>query len=316
MSTTLNPGFDSYGEYLDDADVELIGVLTWYSVPSYTAVTYSQFNDAVDEFSAPMDKIKKPVPANVFRRACVASQIRKCTGEEDGVVYDYLIEDAGYSPDLVVRNVMEIKKDKKNKTRETKHIGTLSFHKETKVFQPLIPLPIDTKTREKWDSIVKSIRTILDEDMEGISDLNVRESARTALRDRLHATEVKPGAGIYIVPFIHMKKLEAIQSVINSIPAASMHITPLLDDLDQFQMVYTALEDESVEVNDEIELAIYDLGDSPTAKQVKDIEAKISKFRVKLLIYEKMLGTPLGALNTDLDASKSDLDIELSKLGT
>jgi hypothetical protein len=144
----------------------------------------------------------------------------------------------------------------------------------------------------------------------------IREAARKALENHLMGTRVRPGGGVYFINVDKSDKLEAVDHVINSVPDASFHILPLVDDKRQREMLKSSFEDESIEETkrliDEI-TGILKSGDDISAKKFGMLHDRYSSQREKLTEYKNLLNDALELSSTALDVCSAQIAQLLDK---
>lgn len=239
--------YQSYTDRLLNASTPPLGMVAWYYVPSGAKIKIDDFSNLIDQYNAPIEKKKKPVPANVFRRACKHVEMKKQQGPDPETRCNYRVDDAGPDTEFVFKSIVEQQVDSKEHELDHRVLGKITFHKSTgkmefddKIDQtdPAWPLYVQMKS---------SIRRFSYNEAEMLHDLPIRESARRAVEFGLNGVRVRPGGGVYFVSNDHAEGLEAVNSVINAVDGASFHMLPLPDDPEQRTMLRTEFNNEVLE---------------------------------------------------------------------
>jgi|688.fasta_scaffold208867_4 hypothetical protein len=309
----MNQSYFSYEQHLKSGTVPTLGMLAWYSVPESSEIDHKQFLFLVEKNNAPLKTPDLPKPADVFRRACNNAKMLKIPANVPGEFFNYTMRDSGYDDGFVFRTAVEERVDSKNHELGFRVIGQAIFSKESvKTHYELDP-NIDSSTdpaAKHFNTMQNSINSYVDVKATTIPAIAVRESARRALENTLVGTRVRPGGGVYFISPEKLEKLEAIDVVINSVPNASFHVLPLVDDTRQREMLKSSFEDESIEETKRLIDDITELlksGDNISAKKFSSLHGRYTSQKNKLSEYKELLSDALELSSTALDVCNAQI---------
>jgi hypothetical protein len=312
------PNLFEYSEHLKKSKQPILGMLVWYTVPVSSEMDHLEYCQLVETLNPPIKTPDVPKPAHVFRRACQAARISKVRTSNPEVFHNYVMRDAGYDPNFVHRRIIEEKVDAKDHSLGFRDLGHAVFSKEgvSATYQRSPQFPVGDPSEPYWQMMQDRIDTYLVEKMNFVPAIAIREGARKALEEKLRGVKVREGGGVYFVAADKLEPVEALDKLINTIPGASCHILPLVDDVRQRQMLKEAFENETVEETSELIGEIAELLASDKnipAKTFISIQQRYLDKRSKLKEYSALLNDALDQSETILMACNAQLAALLDK---
>lgn len=316
--TTLAPNLFEYSEHLKKAQHPILGMLVWYTVPEDADMEHLEYLQLVESLNAPVKTPDVPKPAHVFRRACRAAKMTKVRTANPEVFHNYVMRDAGYDPNFVHRRIIEEKVDAKDHSLGFRDLGHAVFSKEgvSAVYKRSDSFPIGDPSQPYWEMMQERIDSFVTAKMTTVAAIAIREGARKALENKLFGIKVREGGGVYFVAAEHIEPVEALDQLVNSIPLASCHILPLVDDVRQREMLKEAFETETVEETSELIGEIAELLASDKnvpAKTFMSIQQRYLEKREKLETYSTLLNDALDRSETILLACNAQITALLDK---
>lgn len=307
-----NNSYFSYSDHLKNGDVPILGMLAWYSVPESSEISHKDYLFLIEKNNAPIKTPELPRAADVFRRACNNAKMLKVPANVPGEFFNYTMRDSGYDDGFVFRTAVEERVDSKNHELGFRVIGQATFSRESIKTHYQIDDSIDPSDPAiaQFQKMQLTIDSYVDSKAETVPAIAVRESARRALEITLTGTRVRPGGGVYFISPEKLDKLESIDIVINSVPDASFHVLPLVDDKRQREMLKSSFEDESIEETkkliDEI-TEILKSGSDISAKKFSQLHSRFSTQKDKLAEYKALLSDALETSSTALDVCNAQI---------
>jgi hypothetical protein len=297
-------------QHLKDSNVPVLGMLAWYSVPESAEVTHKDFLLLVEKSNAPIKTPEMPKPADVFRRACNSAKMLKVPAGVPGEFFNYTMRDSGYDEGFVFRTCVQERVDSKNHELGFRTVGQATFSRESVKTHYTFDITDDADAVAKFTQMQDVIDSFVDSKAMTIPAIAIREAARKALEIHLTGTRVRPGGGVYFINADKSDKLEAVDHVINSIPTASFHILPLVDDTRQREMLKSSFEDESIEETKRLMDEISDLlksNDDIPAKKFTALHERYTAQKDKLAEYKTLLSDALDTSSTALDVCNAQI---------
>lgn len=307
--------FQEYSEHLKNAGVPTLGFLSWFHVPNSAQMPHKEFLKLVETSDAPIKTPQVPKPADVFRRACNSAKILKVRTKRD-TFYNYTMRDAGYDSGFVFRRMVEEEVDGKNHELGFRVLGLATFSKTGVNAVYSREIDDDDPATPYWDKMTHQVDEFLANQMLNLPAIAIREAARKGLEIHLLGTRVRPSGGVYFTNSDKSDKLEALDYVINSVPDASFHILPLVDDSRQREMLKQAFEDESIEETTRMVGEITELlksSDNIGAPTFLAFKERYSFQKKKLDEYSTLLSDALDRSQTALDVCNKQLVALLDK---
>jgi hypothetical protein len=305
-----------YTEHLKNSEVPVLGMLAWYSVPESAEITHKEYLLLIESNNAPVKTPELPKPADVFRRACNTSKLLKVPASVPNEFLNYTMRDAGYDDGFVFRTAVEERVDSKNHELGFRVIGQATFSRESLNVHYSLDIDEDDPANAFYKTMQQSIDSYIDAKALTIPAIAIRESARRALENTLVGTRVRPGGGVYFISPDKLDKLEAIDYVINSVPNASFHILPLVDDTRQREMLKSSFEDESIEETKRLIDDISELlksNDEISARKFSQLHERYTSQRERLAEYKDLLNDALETSSTALDVCNAQIMTLLDK---
>jgi hypothetical protein len=285
-------------------------MLAWYSVPESSEINHKEFLLLVEKQNAPIKTPELPKPADVFRRACNNAKMLKVPAGVPGEFFNYTMRDSGYDDGFVFRAAVEERVDSKNHELGFRTIGQVVFSRESVNTTYTYDVDMDDPAVAHYQKMQASIDSYVDDKALTIPAIAIRESARRALEITLTGTRVRPGGGVYFVNPDKLDKLEAVDFVINSVPNASFHILPLVDDKRQREMLKSSFEDESIEETKRLIDDITEIlkkGDDISAKKFSGLHERYTSQRDKIAEYKTLLNDALETSSAALEVCNAQI---------
>lgn len=345
MTTTL----DEYAARLANLpEDKFIGAILWYSITQFVAstkatavpvrVTRDQLELWFDELGLNADFLPPVIKkVDAFRKASSEIGAEYSVGVT-GMVAKLRVVEIDYNPEFVLRHILRDVTDKMARTTTTAHVATLKFFRgsrssagkrsgetyKTTVMNTLVELGLDqqptghtyaleVQDRFEVDKVLATLNQRYTDLSANLQSDAIRAMVRIYLTS-LNAIGVKPSGGVYFVHLSRQKTVDALEKLVRKIgQGCSFHQLPLLDTLDQREMLTEAFQ---TEVQDEVNLLLKRIAQanlvargkggqiSPTeyAKfmdHYRDIQSRAEE-------YTRVLGLAQGragsALETALDA--------------
>jgi hypothetical protein len=328
-----------------------IGSILWFSIAGTieradgkrttvpVRVTHDQLETWFDELDLDKDflppRIKK---VDAFRKAS-SQAVAEYPGPKDGQTTKLRVEEIDYNPEFVLRHILRDVHDKRTQTSTSAHVATLKFmrggrtsagvnassqHYKHSINTNLIELGLDQKpTGQRYplpEADRKMIKQVIEEFDERYTDLAANlhsDAVRAVIRNylaSLNAIGVKPSGGVYFVHTSRQPTVDALQELVRRVgQGCTFHQLPLLDTLDQRQMLTEAFQ---TEVQDEVDKLLKEIAganEKARSKGNKIPPAEYAKFMdayqdivSRSEEYTRVLGLAQGragvALETALDA--------------
>lgn len=315
MSTVNTGVLHAYDAIPDEL---LLGKLCWYSVPESATTSYYNFvalllANGINDVSPP-----QPRGIDVFKRACTAAEHKV---KEIGATFDpaapelveytnvrYMIRPSGHDSDYVWRTIVREQLDAGEHVLAYQNLGKIKYVRSdgTILLEGLSPTHTD-----KVKDIVAGVRRYYNENIDLLTAYGIREFTRRNLEGNLHAICVRPSGGIYFVQRDHFESLAAIETVVNSVPDATFHSLPLIDDSKQREMLRLAFEEESV---GEVDRLLGDMAEilkdedkKVTEKRFLAFKEEYDQLRTKVADYSDLLDTAMVSTASRLEIMQDSL---------
>lgn len=330
-----------------DAD-KFVGSILWFSITGNVEradgqrttvpvrVTHDQLEAWFDEFD--LDKAFLPPrikKVDAFRKASSEAKA-EYAGPNEGQVTNLRVVEIDYNAEFVLRHVLRDVHDKRSQTTTTSHVATLKFmrggrtsagkrhsteHYKHTINNQLIELGLDQKQTGKRYPLeavdrlqVETLITTFDVRYTDLSANLHSDAVRAVIRaylTSLNAIGVKPSGGVYFVHTSRQRTVDSLQKLVKRVgQGCSFHQLPLLDTLDQREMLTEAFQSE---VQDEVDKLLKDIAGANEKAKVK--AGKISptdyaKFmdRYQDILsrseeYTRVLGLAQGRAGSALDTA-------------
>lgn len=344
---------------------KFIGSILWFSITGNveredgkkTTVPVRVTHDQLDQWFDDLDLDKTYLPPRIkkvdaFRKASSEAK-SEYPGPKEHQSTTLRVVEIDYNAEFVLRHVLRDVHDKRAQTTTTAHVATLKFmrggrtsqgvrssaqHYKTSINSNLIELGLDQRpTGSKYplsDQDKGMVEELIADFDTRYTDLSanlhsdaVRAVIRNYLTD-LNAIGVKPSGGVYFVHTSRQRTVDALQQLVKRVgQGCSFHQLPLLDTLDQREMLTEAFQ---TEVQDEVDKLLKEIAGSNEKAQTKGNKippAEYAKFmdRYQDIVsrseeYTRVLGLAQGragsALETALDAvieMSGRLDVKKTK---
>lgn len=240
--------FTSYADRVRTASNKnmWLGMLVWYTVVEAAAIEHSTLEAFMTDGSIP-EGLKtfvppKPRDDNVFKQACT-HVARKRIPNQDGTFSNLLVRDVSTMAGRVYKHIVVETVDGDNKRLSYTPSIEVAFNPDTSTieFTDLI-----------WrDDIASCARAAADEIRSGflqrrgkVNAYTIREMFRKII-GASGATVVRPSGGVYFVQTGRLELVDICQQLSEHLPGTSFHLTPLLDDGQQREMLRAAFEAET-----------------------------------------------------------------------
>lgn len=281
---------DKYLTELNEKGISILGFLVWYNVSKDACLSRDEFETLIESTSAPVQVMKPPKPANIFRRACedIAS---KNNINNDNESWDFLMRDLGYNEELVTREL--IAKPYKGPLSESIVISTATFNKARKTIEWSDKPDLSLWMQSMLDAIKDKVNDFVNDNNNMLHSLPIRESIRKSIEGNLRGLSVKVGGGLYFVPSTCYSGLIALVSMFDSIEGISIDSAPLIADDKQKKMIEVTISDYLETQIHEVLVNINELMNShtkPTAKKLIEIGDTIDSLIDRKNTYSKIIG--------------------------
>lgn len=283
-----------YLEELKASNIPVLGMLVWYNVESDAEMKLGYFKAKIRSTQAPVAGFKPPKPANVFRRATEEVSNLKKQEAPDGVLWSFKMQDLGYDPNFVTRQLSatagkDVGSIKLGKAVFDKTKGTVEWT------EPSAILYINGWMDKMVTEIKSHISDFMHKNAEIIHSLPIRESIRKAIEGPLNGLLVKPGGGLYFVPLSEYNGLLALIEMFGD-SDNRIHIgyAPLVNDSKQKSMLADQLYKYLVTESSTLNTIIGELRDgdkTPTAKKLKEVEEALIVLQTKKDSYKVITGS-------------------------
>lgn len=247
--------FADHKQHMESYDPGLVlGQLCWYSIPEmhvdHSTVVQQMQTSGLDQLALP------PVPrsADVFKRACTASQKRRVHTNFHNVFHNFRCVEVGKDGDRIWRKIVLERVDTDDRSLGYTELAELTFDRATATITHTYPCghTHQCDDRSFAQPRIDEIYQYYKEWNNALTSYAIRELIRNLL-NALHATVVRPSGGVYFVREDDAPLLFALENMINNLPGGcSLHTLPLLNDMKQRAMLKKAFEDESIEEIDRI----------------------------------------------------------------
>src|SRR5690606_10305664 len=208
---------ESYREHIEKSNIPVLGMLAWFSVPKPAEIPYDDFISLIEQYEAPITKLRPPNAGNVFKRACSETKRNKQEGPRDDITCNYFVRDAGYTKEFVYKCLIEEMVDTDDHALDHRTIADIGFNKESLKVTFTPKIDSSDYAWPVYQEMKAQIENFVHEKAVVVHDYLIRESARKAVEHELRGVRVRPGGGVYFVSWERMAELEAVHSVINSI---------------------------------------------------------------------------------------------------
>lgn len=225
----------------------IIGHLMWYSVGSQLIrrdVLEQKLADAgLDEGWMP-----NPIqPHGAFRRATSEIQTKRSTAQA-GVHENYLVREVYSDKDMIQRNVVVETVDQKGKRLDyNSQAAVITLDKKTQNISVVSSSPTAEELAREAEQ-----RFYLYRDHH--SSQHIRQMLANILKS-LAPTPVRPSGGVYFVPASHEDGLRKLNKLANSLENSEGFIVPMVNTMDNRQIVSRKLRDHFERVIEECQSA-------------------------------------------------------------
>lgn len=233
--TTIN----QYTNAIDTGSFPVLGQVCWYSIPEET-VDHDTVLQLCKTHGIESYAPAPPRPPDVFRRACKSAG-RRIGRKDDPQRFTYEFKSIDHDDtSIFVKLVREEVDAATNKGIDWKRMANVTWQRDTHVID-IVELPdLDDEGRDA----IRVLKATFAAENGKINSAHLRRMIQDVLHDCL-STAIRPSGGIYFVTQSHADKLSKLAAVINGLPTgSSMHLLPLLDTVDQRQMLHAAIESE------------------------------------------------------------------------
>lgn len=295
--------FDDYMIRAKATDETLfLGQLCWYSVTEakipHQTVVQSLLRAGLTSYLP-----RLPGDIDAFRRVCTANQRKRVQGFDPNVYNNYLVRKIGRGTNLVARIVREEVDSNTNELLFDTQLCLLSYD------EPNAQILVSGATSDRVANDIAS-KIVHDFQMERgmLNGYNVRETIRRTLRQH-NATNVGgPNGGLYFVSKEHADTVSALISFAKDLgPSVSVNRLPLVDDMEQREMVRKAYESDSVQ---QIDRMIEDIvvtraelkkaDKKPKIDAVTTLTEEMFSARRKAKEYAELLQTTFDTTNSKI----------------
>lgn len=213
----------------------IIGHLMWYSVGGQL-IRWDELEKKL--LAAGLDKgwMPNPIrPPDAFRRATSEIQTRKATAQAD-VYENYLVREVYSDKDMVQRNIVVETVDQRGKRLDyNSRAAVLTLDKKTQNISIVSSYPPAEELAREAERKFYLYR-------DHYSSQHIRVMLANILKS-LAPTPVRPSGGVYFVPSVHTEGLTKLCRFASSLENSEAFKVPLVNTLDNRQMVTQKLKE-------------------------------------------------------------------------
>jgi hypothetical protein len=289
-----------------------LGILTWYTVVE-TLVPHAKFVQALKD-----NGLKDYVPrsarkADIFNRTAFNGQHLKLSTPSAEVHVNYLIRPVSKTAEKIVKHIV---------------IETVNSAGERLDYEEVHSLVFDVKTETLADTCLINTEDVAAKDLaqrlykdflsaQGcVDDHGIRSVIRRVL-DAAGSTAVRPTGGIYFVAASGAKLIDQLTEAIKaSVPAASLHSLPLVDDETQREMLANAYESEMKEQVDALMAELSVLlkeGSKIHGRKIGRILREVGEIKKKNVEYRDLLTGKLDATSIKISLLAQQVQTALKR---
>lgn len=354
------PVLDSYAKRLGGLPAErFVGSILWYYVSAGRSAPIRVSRENLERWFSELNIDDRFLPpaisgVNAFRRACTESiprtwRIPAKTGDkDDDQIADLHVVEIDSNDKGVLRHIVRRVRDPRTEQSWTATIATLRFHRgprqpvggrrrsaevvKTTVLPALVELDVNgqktgrTVPLSELDELHANAAVAdFREKYSDLTEYYTADAVRGIVRDLLtaaNAISVKPSGGVYFIHQIKQETVEQLEGLIGRIgQGCSFHQLPLLDTMDQRQMLTAAWEDEIettvqrlleeiAEVNEEAKRK----GQKVSAARYEGLYVQFAEAQEKTVEYTDLLGLAQKRSGSSLELALEALT-EMAKPG-
>lgn len=308
-----------------------VGSILWFSIAgtvTYTngkrenlpvRITHDQLAKWFDELDLDPAYLPPKIKAvDAFRRATTESQREYPVDPKKGITATLMIREVTYDNEQVVRHVVkEVRDPQGQKLDYQPHMATLKFMRGGRTakgkrpggeaFKHSILTNVQGNDRKQVEALVENA-------VERYRDLSTNlhaDAIRAVIRNyltSLNAISVKPSGGVYFVHMSRQATVDSLQQLVQRIgQGCSFHQLPLLDTVDQREMLTEAFQSE---VEDEVRNLLKDVailldkagsnGKIPQSKYA-DLNVRYQAIVERSEEYTRVLGLAQGRAGSALE---------------
>lgn len=299
--TSYRTTFQGYLQAVQQARMPFLGELVWFTIPESTNVEYDEFVAKLKDFGLEKYTPRKPKDADVFRRVCSDAQ-RKKVPVSEGVYINVLVRDVQQKLGHIWKQIVLEEVDSEGKRLSYNPVLELEYH------DALIQAHWTNGSRSQlaWETYV----AIHDEftDRRGkLHAFTIRELFRK-VTTRGYATSVRESGGVYFIRDRFHYVVEALQELTGLVEGATCVAVPLVNTVEQNEMVRIAFEDESVgEITRLIAEIKADIANGVTERRYNTLIQKRNELKKKAQEYAELLDNKLDTTQTWLDSLETNL---------
>ncbi|GGK22471.1 hypothetical protein GCM10010965_14240 [Caldalkalibacillus thermarum] len=275
----------------------IIGHLTWWSIREHHVtrdVLSQKLNEAgLDEGWLP-NEIR---PADAFRRATKEVECRKKETSQPGVYKNYLIREVYSDKKMVQRNIVVETVDQKGKRLDYEgQAALLVLDKEADQLKVGVVLP-------EVEELAQEASRLYDIYKSHYPAQAVRVMVADILKS-MSPTPVRPTGGVYFVPQSHQNELAKLCAFVNSLDKGEAFKIPLIDTMDNRQMVNRKLQDHLEEIMARCHVALKgDLKKSQVKEIIEEAKRVISDFHQ----YREIVTDDIDRLENYIDTIRKNV---------
>ncbi|QZT33660.1 hypothetical protein HUR95_15750 [Caldalkalibacillus thermarum TA2.A1] len=282
----------------------IIGHLTWWSIREHLItrdVLGQKLNEAgLDEGWLP-NEIR---PADAFRRATKEVECRKKETSQPGVYKNYLVREVYSDKKMVQRNIVVETVDQKGKRLDYEgQAALLVLDKEADQLKVGVVLP-------EVEELAQEASRLYDIYKRHYPAQAVRVMVADILKS-MSPTPVRPTGGVYFVPQAHQNELTKLCAFVNSLDKGEAFKIPLIDTMDNRQMVNRKLQDHLEDIMARCHVALKgDLKKNQVKEIIEEAKRVISDFRQ----YREIVTDDIDRLESHIQSIRMSVALMVESL--
>lgn len=310
MTAATTVEFTSYADRIRESDPGMwLGVLCWYTVAEAVRVPHGDLKEHMTDHG--LEAFVPPLPRNdnVFKQACTNAN-RKRIPLGDGTFANLMVRDVDVTAGRVYKHIVVETVDGANKRLSYEPAIEVMFNPETNA--------IETTDLVWTDDVPECARAALAEIIQTfhswsgcINAYTIREMFRRII-GAAGATVVRPTGGVYFVHTDRLELVDACSKLSTILSDTTFHLTPLLDDGTQRDMLRQAF---TAETQGQIEKTLLEIdeliaGGGVSARKLASLVQQRKELVERTSEYSDLLSDKL----TEAQLALRALDVNMRRL--
>lgn len=291
--TSLDQYRDRLAQLPED---RFIGSILWFSISGTVEradgkrstvpvrVTHDQLEQWFEEFD--LDKRFLPpriAKVHAFRTAC-SEAVEKYALPTEGQTAELMVREVDFNPDFRIHHVIREVKDRRGKELAYEKVATLKFHRAPRTskgkkstgaefYKSAVMHGVSQLDRDHIEALLQRFDARYNDLCTNLQAQAIRGMIRNYVT-ALNAIAVKPSGGVYFIHASRQNTLDGLQKLVQRIGQGStLHQLPLIDTVEQREMLTDAFQDE---VEDDVRLLLKDIAEANEKAKAAGKGAKIS----------------------------------------